>query len=423
MRRTALIIPILLMFSLLVGCGSTDLPSDRGPEDVDPSTSDVLDGSLSAPDVGDGPGVPGTGLRDGAPCTADTACAGGVCITGGGWVGGYCSTPGCREPAADCHPGEAPSACLVVNPTDFPYCARTCSTDNDCRNGYACAAEGIGGALVCRPAGSGAPVPPPGGSDPSSPGASAPPSGDGPGSSSGSGSAPPPPSSELPPTEPPSSSEPLRDPQPDGEACRDDAECSGGTCLSAPEWPGGYCTTTDCARFTDCARGDDAEVDNRCLSVENAENYCVRMCASATDCRTGYVCQRIGNNGYCAPDPDAIPDPDPPSSGEGPEPSGAVGIGAACENDGDCDGLSCETGFQYPGGYCTITGCSDDADCGSGAFCQSFFGLGATCIQRCESSAECREGYACQGGLGGQPRGCTASFGGGGGGGGMPGFP
>ena len=93
----------------------------------------------------------------------------------------------------------------------------------------------------------------------------------------------------------------------DGEACTSDGQCRGGTCLPAPDWPGGYCTTTGCENFEDCAT--DGE-DNRCLVGGVAEPFCVRICGGDDECRVGYFCQPVGGGlGYCAPSFDPTPYP------------------------------------------------------------------------------------------------------------------
>jgi hypothetical protein len=59
----------------------------------------------------------------------------------------------------------------------------------------------------------------------------------------------------------------------DGEACTTSEECTGGTCLTDPDFPSGYCTTANCRAEFDCARQDS---DNRCFAVEG-ENRWVRL--------------------------------------------------------------------------------------------------------------------------------------------------
>lgn len=87
----------------------------------------------------------------------------------------------------------------------------------------------------------------------------------------------------------------------DGMPCGSDAQCAGGTCIT--EWPGGFCTTEGCSDRTDCARGPDDAVDNRCWTGSRPQ-ICVRMCQQGSDCREGYVCEPVGRDqGICYPDP------------------------------------------------------------------------------------------------------------------------
>jgi hypothetical protein len=91
----------------------------------------------------------------------------------------------------------------------------------------------------------------------------------------------------------------------DGEACAQDTDCQGGTCIT--DWTDGYCTTLDCGTFADCSRLGE---ENRCLQQQGSPNLCVRMCESSSDCREGYVCERLNaRQGLCAPDPRVPIDP------------------------------------------------------------------------------------------------------------------
>jgi hypothetical protein len=84
----------------------------------------------------------------------------------------------------------------------------------------------------------------------------------------------------------------------DGEACDSGAECQGGACIG--QFPGGYCTSTPCTDFTDCARLGN---ENRCLQNPRGDNFCVRICTSDDDCREGYACETFGGDaeGVCFP--------------------------------------------------------------------------------------------------------------------------
>ncbi|MBA2661282.1 MAG: hypothetical protein H0U74_03255 [Bradymonadaceae bacterium] len=85
----------------------------------------------------------------------------------------------------------------------------------------------------------------------------------------------------------------------DGEPCKQDVDCRGGTCINAPDWQDGYCTTMNCIDLESCATDYQ---DNRCFRGSEP-NFCVRMCQVDGDCRDGYICTRVGfRTSFCAPD-------------------------------------------------------------------------------------------------------------------------
>ncbi len=99
----------------------------------------------------------------------------------------------------------------------------------------------------------------------------------------------------------------------DGEACTLHSDCLGGTCLGGNDWSDGYCTTQNCQTQDDCASNGE---DNRCLQSEHGGNFCVRMCQSTDECRTGYICSRIGRGtSICLSD--AVQPVNPGDSGAG----------------------------------------------------------------------------------------------------------
>lgn len=74
---------------------------------------------------------PDTAVPVGQPCTSDSACAGGTCVSeSDGLPGGYCTVFNCGN--AGCPTG---SECFELG--DDTLCLETCS-DNSCRAGYAC---------------------------------------------------------------------------------------------------------------------------------------------------------------------------------------------------------------------------------------------------------------------------------------------
>lgn len=248
----------IALVAALVACGG-DEPSapDSGPPDWWSDTSvdtrpvpDVAHEPDPEPEVVDAPSedvrpdVPRS--DDGAPCATSDDCTGGVCLPDPEWYSGYCTTRPCRSDR-DCS-GDG----VICAPLgDDKACLAPCILDADCRPRYDCVLAEGRRERVCVP------------TDPSN----------------------------------------IREGSADGEPCTTDAVCAGGNCLADPDWPGGYCTTTACATFRDCARGDADEFDNRCL-VQQGTNFCVRLCRSAADCRNdlGYICQTIGGGqGMCVP--------------------------------------------------------------------------------------------------------------------------
>jgi hypothetical protein len=80
-----------------------------------------------------------------------------------------------------------------------------------------------------------------------------------------------------------------------GEACTDDAECSGpnAQCLDSfpgaywSTWPSGYCSRTGCTFGATCGPGA------ACSAHPGIGPRCFRTCTTSADCRTtdGYTCQ------------------------------------------------------------------------------------------------------------------------------------
>jgi hypothetical protein len=91
---------------------------------------------------------------------------------------------------------------------------------------------------------------------------------------------------------------------------------------------------------------------------------------------------------------------------DGSSAADVVFTGAACEEAEDCDGgddVECLVrtdlgiaSLELPGGYCAVTDCNSDADCGKDAQCLSVLG-DAFCALDCSENEDCREeeGYAC----------------------------
>ncbi len=81
-----------------------------------------------------------------------------------------------------------------------------------------------------------------------------------------------------------------------GEACTDAEQCTGrsATCLEelnvfnfiTVDFPGGYCTQTDCEEDTDCPTG------SRCFTSIPNQSFCAKTCRANSECRTreNYSC-------------------------------------------------------------------------------------------------------------------------------------
>jgi hypothetical protein len=180
------------------------------------------------------PALPGlAGQPDGAACSFDQQCAGGVCLgTDRGFPGGHCTTPACAR-AGDCTGAAAACVSGRVDPaTGQPVgtmCVQLCAGLDDCRAGYTCLQVQGGGYCTPDPSQQ---MPAPGpvqpapaetpGAAPPGPGAPAPAPGDRPGSNPDTqpGTAPPEPAS------PPAEPEPEPEPEPPPPAARISQDCN-----------------------------------------------------------------------------------------------------------------------------------------------------------------------------------------------------
>ncbi len=184
----------------------------------------------------------------GAPCTATTDCASGVCLAAEsagaptGWTDGLC--------AEYCTNWTCPleAACAVLS--GHALCLPACAADGDCRPGYVCAAE-FG---VCLPDCNG-------------------------GFACGPGLECGPDGHCTPPVVPVDKL---------GAPCTHGFSCESGFCIpetsaGAPTgWPGGTCSLP-------CASTDDCPAGSSCTAL-SGRGYCLADCRAAADCRAGYVC-------------------------------------------------------------------------------------------------------------------------------------
>lgn len=159
-----------------------------------------------------------------------------------------------------------------------------------------------------------------------------------------------------------------------GSSCKTDSDCQNdGLCL---DWPGGYCTVLNCSADAECPTG------SRCAEVKAGTTACVESCAlDGSACREGYGCKPIA----------------PQAGDEGATPgAGCIGLsattsppGGPCASLADCAGPhGCLSG--PPGGFCAMTGCSNDVLCPAGTTCANWNGA-PTCLPSCEIGGDCAE--------------------------------
>ena len=219
----------------------------------------------------------------------------------------------------------------------------------------------------------------------------------------------------------------------DGAPCMADGDCDGALCINEPEfgWPSGHCST-ECETPGDaCANG----------GVCTFFGVCLVQCAADPDCRDGYTCQDVFEDGttYCYPqctdnaqcpevgtcdpnqglcigpeadcgdlsdnDGDDLIDCEDPTTCQGTAACtpGTGAVGTPCDANTDCAATggdpACfsDAGAGWPMGYCTEF-CDPVAnDCGAGSTCvdaglESGSGL---CLDVCVTAADCRAGYIC----------------------------
>jgi hypothetical protein len=301
----------------------------------------------------------------GAPCTAASDCASGICFAqtedGGptGWTGGTC--------ADVCVDGVCSSgACSVLS--DQTWCLEACTTDTDCRTDYVCdpdyksclpncenAGWSCGSSLTCSTTGH--------------------------------------------------CVVPQTDLSPDGAPCSGPTDCESGQCFPASTgWTAGMCVDG-------CASAGACPVGAVCTEV-NGGQWCVEACVAGA-CRSGYVCETATN--ACLPDCSnsgySCPSGETCGTDGRCEPSGTTlsSIGQSCSLDTDCESGMCDTEPAYTGGSCTqpcTVGTS--GSCPTDAVCLMAPG-GALCVAACNTTTSCRTGYVCAAMQGGCVPNCNNS--------------
>jgi len=137
-----------------------------------------------------------------------------------------------------------------------------------------------------------------------------------------------------------------------GDPCVLNTDCASGFCLPDP-FQGGYCSS-DCSTMP-CGGSD------VCKSVSGF-TACLKTCASAGDCRTGYMCFGGECRPPCAGDLDCGKGFMCASGSCQPLPGKSVGM--PCASDMECSSRLCDP----VSGDCQV-GCASDADCQSGQTC------------------------------------------------------
>ena len=176
--------------------------------------------------------------------------------------------------------------------------------------------------------------------------------------------------------------------QPAGSACNCDSECGpldghDGVCVF------GICMHTP---SSDCSGGEreGCPAGSQCWSFESgAGPFCWPDCDAIEAC-VG-VCD---DDGSCAPGEDAECDSACSAYCGGGVSQG--NIGAPCEDDGDCGGVTCYLAEGWVDGYCLDFDCGDaGAACGEGGVCVSGLADDNVCMDACEGGDDCRPGYTC----------------------------
>jgi hypothetical protein len=163
---------------------------------------------------------------------------------------------------------------------------------------------------------------------------------------------------------------------------------------------GGYCTLP-CTGASGCPTATSA-----CIAIDprygETDAICWDKCASGDPCRQpGYQCYSVGAYSACWISPLPGQDAGQP----------ADRVGQPCANDTQCKNppaiggvcLQRDLDRAWPGGYCSKSFCSTNAECGAdaGSLCIIFDvneGTEQRCVQRCgfDGGTSCRAGYGCE---------------------------
>ena len=164
---------------------------------------------------------------------------------------------------------------------------------------------------------------------------------------------------------------------PEGWVCQPDGTCQ----IDRAKWPN---------QCNPCFTGDQCGGADCMYNNESQESFCADKCSDGK-CPEGANCVYYDWDWVCQPTASC---------------GNAHNIGGACDADADCvSGTSCIKeddnmfGVNWPRGYCTLVGCTDDASCANPYTRCSTVSYGETkvrmCLHLCDLTVRCREGYEC----------------------------
>ena len=79
-----------------------------------------------------------------------------------------------------------------------------------------------------------------------------------------------------------------------GDSCTSNLDCGAQITCDLSQ-PGGYCTVQNCLAGS-------CPDESVCVTFSNGENWCMGICNSGEDCRSGYEClEDMGPHPFCSP--------------------------------------------------------------------------------------------------------------------------